>query len=560
MPCSASQIVRALTIAVLPLAVLVGLPQSANAAQSITLRIADTTLIPGEVASASGRASTPIRRKVRLQLRVGGAWATVASGRTSKSGAYTLEDPKSRVGRYRVVAPRKQARNRSYKRLISPVRTVVIADALQPGETLTNGGFIQSADGVSKLVMQTDGNLVVYRNGVAVWSTSTSGAERVLRMQTDGNLVIYSGATAIWSSNTSGYAGAFVRIQDDGNLVVYRGTEALWSRSDGVLYNQLRAAKTLQNGAFIQSANRTYKAVMQADGNFVVYRNGTTALWSASSNGANRVLKMQTDGNLVIYSGATAIWSSNTSGYAGSRLVMQDDGNLVIYSGSRALWSLGTVLYNQLHPGQSLTGGASIQSANRTYRLVMQADGNLVLYQNGTTPLWSSDTSGSGNRVVMQADGNLVLYRSDNTPLWDSGTGVPGGRLVVQDDGNLVIYSGNTAVWSRHSTSSIEGPYLLPFRAGAPGIRINCTWSNGCSDSYHGWFAIDFNAGYGTPIYAAGDGQLTGHGGCAPNVGGRAQTGAAWNSPAPCAGLAGRVKGISNPTLVLAWSIQASGT
>ncbi len=80
----------------------------------------------------------------------------------------------------------------------------------------------------------------------------------------------------------------------DGNLVVYFGSDALW------------AAKT--------AGNPGDRAVMQGDGNFVVYSTANKALWNSKTEGnPGAWLIMQTDGNLVIYSPASvALWSSGT--------------------------------------------------------------------------------------------------------------------------------------------------------------------------------------------------------------------------------------------------------
>ena len=61
--------------------------------------------------------------------------------------------------------------------------------SLFPGETLT------SPEGQYELIMQTDGNLVIYDvwNGRSpVWASDTVGAPNTrAEMQDDGNLVIY---------------------------------------------------------------------------------------------------------------------------------------------------------------------------------------------------------------------------------------------------------------------------------------------------------------------------------------------------------------------------------
>jgi hypothetical protein len=72
--------------------------------------------------------------------------------------------------------------------------------------------------------MQQDGNVVLYNsNHAAIWATNTArkGGERLV-MQNDGNLVLYSNSGPIWSSKTIGNTGAFLNVQDDGNLVIYR--------------------------------------------------------------------------------------------------------------------------------------------------------------------------------------------------------------------------------------------------------------------------------------------------------------------------------------------------
>jgi len=75
--------------------------------------------------------------------------------------------------------------------------------AIASGVTLAVGQ--QLAAGGSRLRVQTDGNVVLYHSGKAVWSTGTrgSGGNRLV-MQTDGNLVLYTAAgKAVWSSRTA---------------------------------------------------------------------------------------------------------------------------------------------------------------------------------------------------------------------------------------------------------------------------------------------------------------------------------------------------------------------
>ena len=105
---------------------------------------------------------------------------------------------------------------------------------LWAGEQLTVGQTLKSPNGHYVLILQGDGNLVLYGPGGgptgALWASNTSGANR-LAMQGDGNLVLYQpNNTAAWATWTQAYPGAWVQLQDDGNLVVYRpGGVAVWS-------------------------------------------------------------------------------------------------------------------------------------------------------------------------------------------------------------------------------------------------------------------------------------------------------------------------------------------
>ena len=95
------------------------------------------------------------------------------------------------------------------------------------------GDKLRSGNGDYELVMQGDGNLVLYRRGAgatALWSTRTDGnAGARAVMQGDGNLVVYaSNNRVLWASNTDGGSASLV-MQDDGNLVIYRSGRAVWA-------------------------------------------------------------------------------------------------------------------------------------------------------------------------------------------------------------------------------------------------------------------------------------------------------------------------------------------
>lgn len=102
---------------------------------------------------------------------------------------------------------------------------------LQPGATLLANQSLASCDGRFHLVMQGDGNLVLYKGSLVLWHTGTHGrgGQRAV-MQGDGNFVLYTAANVpLFHTGTHGRASASLRLQDDGNLVVYQGVTPLWS-------------------------------------------------------------------------------------------------------------------------------------------------------------------------------------------------------------------------------------------------------------------------------------------------------------------------------------------
>lgn len=115
-------------------------------------------------------------------------------------------------------------------------------DRLLPGETLYAGQSLTSQNGRFTLVMQTDGNLVLYPNGgQALWHTQTyniaslqNGNGRAA-FQPDGNFVIYDPQNVPrWNSKSFGSVGLLV-MQNDGNLVIYDSNGApIWSTQTAV--------------------------------------------------------------------------------------------------------------------------------------------------------------------------------------------------------------------------------------------------------------------------------------------------------------------------------------
>jgi hypothetical protein len=122
----------------------------------------------------------------------------------------------------------------------------------------------------------------------------------------------------------------------------------------GVLYSD----QGLIPGESAGSCDGRFTLGLQTDGDLVLYaaaspianvcnaaNRGATPLWSAGTSGQHSAEAiMQGDGNFVIYDrSGSALWASNTADHPGAHLAIQDDGNLVVYDVSGvALWASDT--------------------------------------------------------------------------------------------------------------------------------------------------------------------------------------------------------------------------
>jgi hypothetical protein len=116
--------------------------------------------------------------------------------------------------------------------------------------------------------------------------------------------------------------------------------------------DRLLPDQQLRVGHGLAPANGEYELTLQADGNLVLYGAGDAprpVLWASNTERqpVERAV-LQQDGNFVVYRrDGTPAWASGTEGHPRSRLVLQDDGNLVVYDcAGRPLWATAT---NQAH-------------------------------------------------------------------------------------------------------------------------------------------------------------------------------------------------------------------
>jgi hypothetical protein len=238
--------------------------------------------------------------------------------------------------------------------VVSPASPSTTDYMLTANEKLLPGQYLISQDKQSVLILQNDGNVVLYRNFKPVWNSGTHGrAPKHLIMQPDGNLVLYSpNNQVLWNSQTSDEPDSSrLALQTDSNLVIYTPSNApVWFTSTTHNPNLLNYVNTklpvgnLLPGQQLETANRKFRLVFQSDGNVVLY-SPNKALWSSRTNGKSASsLSMQPDGNLVIYNTAgKAIWNTRTNGKGAAFLQIQQDGNLVLYkTNGGVMWQTNT--------------------------------------------------------------------------------------------------------------------------------------------------------------------------------------------------------------------------
>jgi len=102
---------------------------------------------------------------------------------------------------------------------------------LNPGQTLNIGGLLLSGDERYRLILQSDGNLVLYSSTKAIWASWTVGKGGIrLVMQGDGNLVLYDkNGFPVWNSGTAKEGKSSLYMQNDGNLVIYGPQGYTWA-------------------------------------------------------------------------------------------------------------------------------------------------------------------------------------------------------------------------------------------------------------------------------------------------------------------------------------------
>jgi len=187
-------------------------------------------------------------------------------------------------------------------------------ETLNAGGRLNVGQELMSKNGLYRLVMQGDGNLVLYQGVTslqsAVWATNTWGLQSLYRpvradMQSDGNFVLYSAYNIpAWASGTHMYPGSRITLQDDRNLVIYdQNNTPRWASNTVDPYYKppttlpIRRSTGLVNVAWGKSMSTD--ATLYRDGRLIATTYTKNDNWWAGLRGRILIVAVDTAGRAI---------------------------------------------------------------------------------------------------------------------------------------------------------------------------------------------------------------------------------------------------------------------
>jgi subtilisin family serine protease len=241
------------------------------------------------------------------------------------------------------------------QRVSAPAATTT-ASQIPSGQALLLGQRICSSNKLYCLTQRTsDGKLVLYKPGNRVlWHTGAAAAWT--KMNAGGDLVsydIYNRAT--WTSGTGTAGASTLRVQDNGTLAIVNNASqaVVWTSNaaqSSAPTQTKNAASSLvtgtalyRSGARLHSANGKFSFGVASNGALVLTKMKVGIIWHTGAKDSDW-LTIGTDGNLVLYrSDSVAVWKTGTTTGA-ARLSLLNNGNLVLerISDHKTLWSTKT--------------------------------------------------------------------------------------------------------------------------------------------------------------------------------------------------------------------------
>lgn len=244
---------------------------------------------------------------------------------------------------YRVAKPSHGHVHRGFspqQRIFITGDTLRSGPVLRTGDSLISSGgsyrLMMQANGNLSILLTSTGRLIW-----SMQTSGHAGAWA--QLQRDGNLVVHAAdGSVLKTTGTGGHpSGSYgLQIREDSNLVITTpGGNPFWSSH--TTNDTLGSTEALRAGQSLQSSDRRFQVVMQDDGNLVLYDTSDGSIdWASNTDVPGSMVTMQARGAMVITGPfGRVLWSSRTVVYPGAEAVLQTDGNFVIYQGGKARWS-----------------------------------------------------------------------------------------------------------------------------------------------------------------------------------------------------------------------------
>ncbi|MFI6763768.1 trypsin-like serine protease [Micromonospora sp. NPDC050417] len=386
-------------------------------------------------------------------------------------------------------------------------RTSEAQSSMPSGEcwNCSRSRFLTSPNDHFSLLLQSDGNLVLYVDSIPIWATGTVNGAR-LANQPDGNVVLYAAdGAAVWSTGTFGNGPSTLRLHDDGNLVLYRNSDLapIWSsgtlRNGSLIRNETGGVAVLAGGAAIWFASPQELAATGYATTPVV---PVSTSWAASlpsvpQNGT--LIRKNETGGVAVIAGGAAVWFASPeelrdAGYGttpsiavpigwatalpgmpqnGTLIRKNETGGVAVIAGGAAVWFASPEELR--NAGYGTTPSIAVPTGWATALPGMPQNGTLIR---------NNETGGvaviAGGAAVWFANQDELANAGYGTTPFSTAvpigwlTALPGmpqnGTLIRNNEtGGVAVIAGGAAVWFANQDELANAGYgTTPFSTAVP--------------------------------------------------------------------------------------------
>lgn len=295
------------------------------------------------------------------------------------------------------------------------------------------GQQLVSNDGVYSLILQNDGNLIMYNgSGTNIWQSGTVGqgiAPYRALMESTGNFVVYdSQNTKLWETKTS---------TSDSSLLLENGVFKILDSSNKMLW--ISDCSKLTQGPFSPGCLKQWWADKGCTADITKTTNYSTWLANTGTSTA-----MQTSFNTL------ATTKDNVSSFLCYGVSAFQKYKMSKLESGVSLSSVSSIY----------TNGDRLWSPDETsYYLTFTSDGDLVVKNSSGTITWSAGASDDSSPYSLKIEnGNLLLNNTYGSTYWSimEGTAI---YLTIDNNGVLRLYNSSSVVWISDCSKLTNGPF-----------------------------------------------------------------------------------------------------